>query len=436
MDLLKRGWLVIKRRWPLLIVPIVIALLAVTLFDTLMPRKYTATAALFLRAPDVKTSASAYQGNLFTMQRANTYVEMIKSDELAQLVVDRLGLDVSAHDLATQVSADPVRDTVIIDVSVKDADRQQAANLANTYGTEFATYVAKVEAANLTPDMPPLVTIVRPASADDATSTLLTRKFGFWTTLSLVGVLGLVIGALLTWLAERYDTKIRSRRQIEAVTHSRVLGNVAPEPALGRRGSVEGAFEKSASFADQARVLSINTEHALREVAKANGAAVLAVTSPDDGDGKSVVAQSIARALDERGVRVGVVQLLPGGAVAVSSDGEPTEVIGRGSADNGFAVTAVRANGTDSAHEVGAAIEKLSGERDFIIVDPQGSGVSSQAQIAASISDAAVIVVRPGHTQEGDLADLISAITLLETPVIGIVTNRAKETHTSGRVYA
>src|SRR5690349_15679226 len=112
MDLLTRAWLIFKRRWALLLLPVVILLASVALLDALLPQKYTATATLFLRAPDVKTSASAYQGNLFTMQRANTYVEMIKSDELAQLIVDKLALNMSAHELAGQVSANPIRDTV------------------------------------------------------------------------------------------------------------------------------------------------------------------------------------------------------------------------------------------------------------------------------------------------------------------------------------
>ena len=89
-----------------------------------------------------------------------------------------------------------------------------------------------------------------------------------------------------------------------------------------------------------------------------------------------------------------------------------------------------------SGFSVGAAIEDLSTASDFIIVDPDGAGVSPQAQIAATLSDGAIIVVWPGRTDENGLADLVNAITMLETPVIGVVTNRAKETNTSGRFYA
>jgi receptor protein-tyrosine kinase len=433
MDLLKRAWLITKRRWPLIVMPIVIALAAVTLYDALMPRQYSATTTLFLRAPDVKTSASAYQGNLFTMQRANTYVEMIKSDDLAQLVVDRLGLDMTAHDLASRVSAEPIRDTVIINISAKDKDKQQAANLANTYGTEFASYVAKVEAANLAPDTPPLVTTVKPAAAEDATTNLLSRRLPLWLTFTLVGVLGLVIGILLTWLAERYDTRIRSRRQIEEVTHSRVLGNLSPQRSLQGSESVDDVYANSPQFADEARALSITTEHALREVSKVNGSSVLAITSVNDGDGKSVVARALASALNERGHRVGLLQV--NGAPS-EADNSRTQRIPTGSKANDVQFRFVGAKGATSEHAMGAAIEDLSNVSDFIVIDAHGSGASPQAQIAAMLSDVAVIIVRPGQTDENSLADLVNAMTMLETPVIGIVTNGAKETNTSGRYYA
>jgi capsular polysaccharide biosynthesis protein len=400
MDLAKRTLLMLRRRWLLVVVPVVVALAAVLVYDALIPKEYTATASLFLRAPDVKSSASAYQGNLFTMQRANTYVNMVESDELAQMVVDRLGLDTSAHDLATKVNAAPIRDTVIINVSVTDRDAQLAADIANTYGTVFATYVARVEAVAPTADIPPLVTIVKPAAAENAVAS----RPSMWLLLSLAAALGLLVGIGLIWLAERYDTKIRSRRQIEEITGARVLGNLSRQKALGDGGSVEKVFESSPDFADEVRVIGVNAEYALREVSKANGTAVLMVACVDHGDGQSVVANALAKALDERGARVALLDEPPDGAVTASA--------------------------------IGVAIENHSQENDFIIVDPNGSGVSPQIQAAAGASDAAVIVVRPSRTDENGLADLVNSLNMLDTPVIGIITNAARETNTSGRFYA
>ncbi len=61
MELLKRGWLVVRRRWHVVMIVVVGALVAVSLVNAAQRTEYTATSELFLRSPDVKTSTSAYQ---------------------------------------------------------------------------------------------------------------------------------------------------------------------------------------------------------------------------------------------------------------------------------------------------------------------------------------------------------------------------------------
>jgi capsular polysaccharide biosynthesis protein len=429
MELLRRGWLIFKRRWLLLVVPLLIALATVFALDAFLPKHYTTSTTVFLRAPDVKTSASAYQGNLFTMQRVNTYVKMVQSDELAQLVVDRLGLDTTAHDLASHVEAAPIKDTVLLTISATADSPEESANIANTYGSEFATYVSAVEAVQLSADVPPLVTVVKPADAVDATSSMFSPRL----MLGMAAGIGLVVGILLMWLAERYDTKIRSRRQVEELTNSEVIGSLPPERSLRSAETIEEAFGSSDEFADAARILAINAEHALREVSKVNGAAVLAVASVDVGDGKSVVASALVTAWSERGHRVGLVRVAPAGRSSQVDDGRLEKIT---TTKAGVQVGLVRANGALRERDIEVVIEELSKGSDFIVVDPDGSGASAEAQIAATLSDAVVVVARPGHTDENSLADLANAMTMLGTPVIGVVANYAKETHTGGRFYA
>jgi len=423
MDFMKRGWLVVKRRWPIIVGCVVLGLAGVVAYDVAVGKEYTATSTVFLRAPEVKTSASAYQGNLFTVQRANTYVNMIQSDDLAQMVIDRLALDTTAHDLAKQVTAAPVKETVLIGILVTDGSRQQAANIANTYASEFAAYVARVEAVSLTPDAPPLVTMIKPAAAEDAT----TNMWALWILLSIAAGVGLLIGILWTWLAERFDPTIRSRQQVEEVTDSRVIGSVPRVAALRGSASVDEVFKTSEEFRDAARVLSINAEHCLREVSKVNGTSVLAVASVNDRDGKSVVARALARAFSEQGHRVGLLQVDPRNT---SSDA-------RKDVRNDFIhMKSITLNGSQDEHVVGAAIDELANGSDLIIIDPDKSGTDAEVRIVAKLSDAALVVVRPGHTDQNSLADLVNALTMLETPVIGVATNQAKETNTAARYYA
>jgi Mrp family chromosome partitioning ATPase len=342
------------------------------------------------------------------------------------MVIDKLGLDTSAHDLAGRVKAATQKDTVLLVVSVTDPNADGSANIANTYGTEFATYVAKVEAVAPTADLPPLVTVIKPAFASDAKTGMFPMKY------LLIGaaVIGIALSALLVWLAERYDTKIRSRRGIEDLTDTTVLGSVPPETDVQNADAVEAIFASSDDFADAARALSINAEHALREVSKVNGAAVLAMASADRGDGKSVIASALATAWKERGHRVGLVRVAAGGGSSrvkdAATEAIPTSVRER----------VVRAKGVPTEHDISVVIEELSQGSDFIIVDPQGAGASAETQVSATLSDAALIVVRPGATDESALVDAVNAMNMLNTPVIGIVANQAKEIYTEDRLYA
>jgi Mrp family chromosome partitioning ATPase len=103
---------------------------------------------------------------------------------------------------------------------------------------------------------------------------------------------------------------------------------------------------------------------------------------------------------------------------------------------DGIEIKLLRVNGAPIDQAIGAAIDELSAGNDFIIVDPHSAGASAELQVVATLSDAAVIVVRPGHTDQNSLTDLVDALSMLETPVVGVVTNRAKETNTAARYYA
>ena len=432
MDLLKRSWLVFARRWPVLLACIALAVTGVGVFYALYPKEYTASTDLFLRAPEIKSSASAYQGNLFTLQRANSYVNLVESDTLAQTIIDQLGLDTTPQDLAAQVSAEPIKDTVMITISVTDSDAEQAANIANAYGKEFSNYVSKIEAVAVKPDLPPLVSTVRVATAETAASNL----YALWISASVAAGGGLLIGLLLMWLLEHYDTKIRSRRQIEETTGARVIGTVPPTSQLNSADSVDDVFETVPKFADAARSIAINADYALREVTKVNGAPVLAIASVHDGDGKSVVARAMTRSLSDRGYKVGLLRVSSTGEVKTENGNKAA----RGRAHREDPTLKIETlsprDGAFSDQAVRVAIDHLSTDSDFIIVDGDGSGGSAQTQLIAAQSDGAVVVVRPGVTDVEGLTELVSAFSMLNTPVVGIVANQAKETNTAGRYFA
>jgi uncharacterized protein involved in exopolysaccharide biosynthesis len=73
---------VTRRWWPVgvgaaLGIAAALALVAVT------PKSYTATSVLFLGAPASSDSSGAYNGDLFSQQRASTYSQVVTNRDLA-----------------------------------------------------------------------------------------------------------------------------------------------------------------------------------------------------------------------------------------------------------------------------------------------------------------------------------------------------------------
>lgn len=419
MDLLRRGGLVLRRRWLVILTALVIALVAASLFNGAQRREYTASTDLFLRAPDVKSSASAYQGDLFSRQRAQTYVQMLKSDDLAQMVIDKLGLSISREDLVEKVSAETVKDTVLITVSATDPNPQRAANIANTYGTVFGQYVAKVEDVVNDPNLAPLVIVVKAATAEDATA----GGFPIWILATLAVVIGLVIGIGLAWFLEKFNTSVRSRKQIEDVTGVPVIGNLRSTRRV-ETGSVGEAYRESEEFGEAARRLSLNVDHILRQLPSVKGAPVLAVTSVDKADGKTVVSESIAYALADRGYDVGFIDADRRGGTD-ARDGEPDYKFISVRSDH-YAVT---------EQALSEAISDLKSNCDFVVIDGPAFGEAAEAQLIGQSADAVLVVVRPGHSRIASLRSLRAAMDVVGTVVIGIVVNRAKATKTVETTY-
>src|SRR4051812_39857558 len=91
-----RGYLhVMRRRW-MVIVGLLVATLGIALFVTERATpQYSSTAQLFITTPG-SDSTDAYQGGLFSQQRVASYADLVQGKNLAQRVVDTLGLSESA----------------------------------------------------------------------------------------------------------------------------------------------------------------------------------------------------------------------------------------------------------------------------------------------------------------------------------------------------
>jgi capsular polysaccharide biosynthesis protein len=432
MELLIRGWTIVRQRWQIFVACLAVALIGVIAYGATADTKYTASTELFLRAPDAKTSASAYQGDLFSRQRAQTYVNVFHSDELAQTVIDKLGLSVTPQQLVSQVSATQVKGTVLMVISVTDSNAQHAANIANGYGGVLGNYIAKLENLDNDPNVRPMVQVVTKASPASAEAS----GYPIWMVMFAFGTIALLIATCLSWFLERFDTKVRSRRQAEQVTGCDIIGKLPRTGALGSNGDVGRAFEDSEEFKQAALRLSLNVESVLQRLPriKAEIPPVVAVVDGHRGDGGTVVTQALARAFAERGQRAGVIQV-----AAQQQDAKKGELVVAGSA------LAEAGNRTNPVTTVSCSTAALTSEirgrnallleSDVILIDASAFHESIDAQVALGVADAALLVVRPITTTTLSLSQLVDGIRALDMPVLGVVANQAKESATVEGFY-
>jgi capsular polysaccharide biosynthesis protein len=432
MELLTRVWTKCRQRWPVVLACLAVAIVSVAFYHASNAKNYTASTELFLRAPDVKTSVGAYQGDLFSRQRAQTYVKMFHSDELAQMVVDKLGLNITAQQLASKVSATVVKNTVLIVVSVNDSDAQHAANIANGYGQVLPTYVAKLENVVGDPKVGPLVQVVTKANPASA------KASGYPTSLVAFAAftIALLVATGLIWFLERFDNKVRSRRQVEEITGCDIVGKLPKTRALGSNGDIGQAFDESEEFKQAALRLSLNVESVLQRLPriKAEIPPVVAVVAGHRGDGSTVATRALARAFAERGRAAGVVSLDP-----PNRELEGTKPVAAGSA------LAQKGNRTDPVKTVSCSTAALATEirsrdtvlleSDVILIDTPAFHESIDAQLALSAADAVVLVVRPIANTTLSLFRLVAAVKALDMPVLGVVVNLAEESATVEGLY-
>ncbi|MEV0672709.1 Wzz/FepE/Etk N-terminal domain-containing protein [Mycobacterium sp. NPDC050441] len=415
MELFKRWWIVLRRHWLCVAVCLVAAVVGASAYNVTAHPQYTASTQLFLRAPDVKTSAGAYQGDLFSRQRVQTYSKMFKSDDLAQLVIDRLGLKLTSQEMVGKVSASTVKDTVLMIVSVTDPNADRAANIANAYGDVLNTYVAKIEYVDNNPDIPPLVQVVTRASPATTVST----GYPLWLTCTAAVIGALAAALALIWLLERFDTRVRSRRSVEAITGSAVIGQFARNKVLARKADVDHAFDADESFRQAALRLSVNVDSGLYRLSGISKPPVLAVIAPHHGDGASMVSRTLCRAFAERGRSV--VELQFG---SESAESEPMREYA-----SSIAVTTVGLMSVLTAECFDRRLDVAKEGADIVILDCPPFIESVEAHALMGAADVVVQVVDAGETTRS-LTEMADGTKIIGTPVLGVVVNFARASST------
>jgi capsular exopolysaccharide synthesis family protein len=419
-----------KRR--LLVVAAVVCCAATALAASLATIPvYRASAKLLVMArsqPGAEGINSAYTGALLSQQLMESFAAVIESRPTAEAALRRQYENIPAGVLQKRVKADPIPDTLLIELSLEDIDPDRAQRLTNAVALAFVGQVPRLQGGSTVQ-----VSLVEPALRPGAP---VRPQTSFNVTLA--ALLGLMIGVGFAFLAEQLDTSIRSADVLEGAADAPVVGTIPlftaaeqPLPVVREPRSVEAeAFRK------------LRTNLSFLGVDK--GSLCCVVTSPSVGEGKSTVTANLALAIAQSGLRVIVVEAdlrrptvhklfgvqqrvgtttvlldhadvddalhhLEGESVAVLTSGQlppnPSELLG--------------------SRPMGELVAELRRRADVILIDSAPLLPVADPVVVSQFADGVLLVARAGSTTRDHVRAARAACEKGGAKVLGVVLNAA-----------
>jgi capsular exopolysaccharide synthesis family protein len=405
-------------------------------------RAYQSTATLFVATQNGTTVTEAYQNNLFSQERVVSYAGLAASEQVAARAVDQLKAPISSEELRSKISAAPVPQTVLLNVSVTDPDPTQAQTYANAVADQLVGLVSELETSRRggTPAAGAVV-------VDEAAFPTSPLGLGMLLRIGLGAAGGLLVGIIIAILAGILDKRVRGREPVENASGSLVIGAL---PLDASREKVDVAdLAADSLYAERLRELRTN----LRFVVPANGddsPRVIAVASPGRQEGRTTTAIDLAAALAESGRSVILVdgdlrnpeladRLPLNGPMrdGANTRGLSTVLVGENSLGEavisdvsvGHHTIALLPAGPAAARpgELWASqrAEKLFDELvsgyDYVVIDTPPLDAYNDAAVVGALSDGALLLAGIRKTTTSALRRAVQSLQAANVAVIGAV---------------
>ncbi len=376
-------------------------------------------------------AATRTGGVALSPSRVASYVLVASSGLVLQPVIDRLGLDTTVDELAQRlVVVAPPSETSVIEITATASTPREAQAIAAAVSDEFSDVaVAELEGSSASASAPVRIVSLEDAavpSAPDARDSL---------PVIIIGAAGLVLGLLLAVLRQILDRRVRTPRDVAAVTGVPVIGRIVADRAAGA-GLVTRIGSRTA-IADRFRVLAAEVARLRPE---ADGAQTIVVTASGPEHGATTVAANLAVALANTAASVVVVDAdLRGAALSriFGFGAEPglTELLS-GRAELGAALRWGGTSGltvlpagsvpvspgeliaTRAMHEL---LVDLRGRFQFVIIDSPTIASDTVAAVLGSLDSSTLLVVAQGSATRSEVEDAVSMLAASGKAPFGLV---------------
>lgn len=419
---------------------VVVAVGVAALVTFQMTPQYASSARLFV-STSTGDSGEAYQGSLFSAQRVLSYADLATGEELSRRVVEANALDMDADDLARQIDATVVPETVILEITVTDPSPERAQRLAQAVASELTVFVAELERPEGRSNAPIKASIVDPASSPEApVSPQPVRNLG------LAAVLGLLLGLGLAVLRELLDTSVKSQEDVTETTGAPVMGHISYDAGAVKKPLITD-LGSHAPRVEAFRVLRTNMQF----VNVDSDSKVFVVTSSVPEEGKTTTATNLAITLAQAGQRVLLIEAdlrrpkISDNLRLEMVVGLTTVLVGRISLEDAvqeFTVPnlsvltsgAIPPNPSEllQSHAMRDVLDQARKMYDIIILDAPPLLPVTDAALLTAQSDGALLVVRHGSTTKEQLRHSIERLEAVEGRTLGVVINMVPSRRSGG----
>lgn len=424
---------ILRKRWLLIVAMTVLGVAIAAGATVLIPPTYAADSTSYISITSTGTpTSSLVQNSQFVLQRVASYTAVVKSPEVLGPVIQQLKLDLTVKKLASQVSAENPKDTVLITVTANNADAAQAQAIANVTATKLNSVIEGLDTPKKGGSSPVKATVIVPAGLPAAP---ISPRKALNLALGLFG--GFAVGVAAAVLRDQLDASLKDPEDLLRLTGLSPLGTIEEDDTYLRHPLI--ALEVGSSGVEAFRSIRTNLQFAdVDEPARQ-----IVITSAVANEGKTTTACNLAITMAQASVRVCLVEAdlrRPRVTTYFGLDGTvglTNVVAGQHSLDdvlipwNRGLVSILPAGTTppDPSQLLGSnafvdLLRQLRERFDVVLLDAPPLLPVSDAAVLTTHSDGALLVTRYGHTRRDQVAAAADHLTRVNGRLIGTILNR------------
>lgn len=419
----------LRRSWWLAVGGLLVGASAGLALSALKTPVYVAHTQLFVSATEPASTSEAYQGSQFSQQRAASYARLLRGEELAGRLIERLELPLSAGELTSFIDAAVVPETVLLEIAVTDTSPERAQRIAGAIGDEFPDLVSELETPAGGGVSPVKVTVTeRPGLPESPSSPIPERN------VALGGLLGLVLGIGLAVARDRLDRSVTSPEEAGELAGVPVIGTVIQDEALSSRHVID----PKSRAAEDYRQLRTNLQFLNVDAPPK----IIMVSSAMPAEGKTTAAINLALALAEAGREVVLVDAdlrrprvtnylgMVGGVGltnVLAGTAEAAEVMqpyaGTGLMVIGSGPKPPNPSELLTSKQMSGIIGELREKFEFVLVDAPPLLPVADATGLAVMADGVLLSVRYGRSRKDQLRQAADMLQRVGARTLGLILN-------------